>query len=151
MKKVPFPQANNLELIYNILLNFPQDGLVYSTVASENKITDRQGSYYLNALLFLDLVKKIKNRFFLSEKAILLKKTLTKHTFCSYLITTSGISELYNTYILINQKKEASQYLTSYIRNNYGLEEATALRRASTITNWFVWIEKNLHEDSKNA
>ena len=52
MKTIPFPQANNMELIYNLVKTMPEDGVVYSTIAKEHKIADRQGSYYLNALLF---------------------------------------------------------------------------------------------------
>ena len=147
MKTIPFPQANNMELIYNLVKTMPEDGVVYSTIAKENKIADRQGAYYLNALLFLELSFKIKNRFFPTEMCLQFKKAdINKKEFCDYLINHPKLNVLYTACHSIKDKKQKLDFIRSYIHSNFNLDEGTASRRASTILNWFVWIEKQKEE-----
>lgn len=64
MKKVPFPQANNMDLIFSIFFDIGDEGLSKYDVIKKYNLADRQGSYYLDALLYIGVVKKINIKYF---------------------------------------------------------------------------------------
>lgn len=51
MKSLPFPQANNMDLIFSVLADIGNEGLSKDDVSSKYKINERQGSYYFDTTL----------------------------------------------------------------------------------------------------
>ncbi len=85
MKHIPFPQANNLDLIFDIIMDIGNTGLTKSDVAAKYHMEERQGSYYLDALLYLGFVEKIHSKYFLTKKGITIKELpahMRKKGFC---------------------------------------------------------------------
>ncbi len=142
MKNAPFPQANNIELIYDLFCKITDSGLSKFDVAEQYGLAERQGSYYLDALLFLGLVQKINTKYFICNDIVALrnKGSLTKKDFCVLILKHPFLN---NEFIEVNKLKETKdklKYLAARIKLEYKLNEATANRRASTIINWFEWI-----------
>lgn len=53
-----FPQADNLELVYQVFVDLTEEGLNRYTFADKYNMHDRQGAYYLNAICFIGLAEK---------------------------------------------------------------------------------------------
>ena len=55
---VSFPQADNLEFVYQVFVDLSAEGLNRYTFAEKYGISDRQGAYYLNASMFYWISRK---------------------------------------------------------------------------------------------
>ena len=147
MKKIPFPQANNLGLIFNILFYIGPEGVSKYDVSQKYNIDEREGSYYLDALYFIGLVEKINTKYFLNARGTavrLLSSDDAKDGFCKEVLSHSFLSSVYDKWKSIDNPSEKVNYLASVIYNgNYGLNAETSKRRASSINSWFCWIEDN--------
>lgn len=55
---VQFPQADNLEFVYQVFIELSEEGLNRYTFANKYHMHDRQGAYYLNAICFIGLAEK---------------------------------------------------------------------------------------------
>ncbi len=142
MKKAPFPQANNIELIYDLFCKINDSGYSKFDVSERYGLSDRQGSYYLDALLFLGLVQKINTKYFISNDVFSLHNngSLTKKDFCVLILRHPFLNNEYIEVSKFMETKDKLEYLAAKIKLEYKLNEATANRRASTILNWFEWI-----------
>lgn len=146
MKKVPFPQANNMELMFNILKDIGDDGLSKSDIAKKYSIDERQGSYYLDALLYLDFVQKINSKYFLSTKGVKVRLSGQDemiNVFIDLILGHKYIGKLYSECKSL-QSYQQQQYISSFIFNEIGLGYSTANRRANSIKSWFEWIDNHI-------
>ncbi len=149
MKKVLFPQANNFELIFKVLYDIGPDGITKDAISKKYKMDERQGSYYLDALLYLDVVEKYNIKYFLNAKGIKIRLTSaddSKKVFCDYVLSHPFLGELYKQTQKMEQK-EKLEYISAEIFNQYGLNSNTSARRASSIVSWFSTIEKIINGD----
>ena len=147
MNNVPFPQANNIELLFAVLNDIGMDGLTRIDVAAKYKIKDRQGSYYLDALLYLGFVEKVNTKYFLTQKGVnvrLSPKDKMKEKFIFELLEHSFIRELWNKYGYLS-KEDRIIYISNKLIEKYSIANSTAKRRASSIISWFEWINKNIN------
>ena len=53
-----FPQADNLELVYQVFTDLTDNGLNRYSFSEKYHLADRQGAYYLNALCFIGVAEK---------------------------------------------------------------------------------------------
>ncbi|MBU3129010.1 DUF7226 domain-containing protein [Clostridium tagluense] len=146
MKKIPFPQANNLQLIYKIFCDIDSMGMNKFDIQSRYKLAEREGSYYLDALYYLGFVDKIRIKYFLNHKGILFNKLSDedrKSEFINLIVHNDFLGDLYKCIILFDSNKEKKEYIAGRIANKEKLGINTAQRRASTIISWFIWIDKN--------
>ncbi|MCQ2798794.1 MAG: hypothetical protein MJ220_02825 [Bacilli bacterium] len=144
MSKVPFPQANNIELIFAVLNDIGSEGLAKDEVAFKYGIDPRQGSYYLDALLYLGFVEKINTKYFLSNKGIttrLAPKDNMKKVFADHILEHPFIGVLYKECKGLERSKILTHVSTT-IFNETGLSNSTSQRRADSIVRWFSWIER---------
>lgn len=148
-KKIPFPQANNLETLYNLFFEIGPEGVTKEDIVGKYGLeTDRQGDYYLNALLFIGLVEKYGLKFFLNSKGSRLRLESSKDIkklFCKAILEQDFLSVIYRQSLCL-EPEEKRMYVTNQIFNEFGLAASTAKRRADTICSWFDWIEQNLGE-----
>lgn len=145
MKSLPFPQANNMDLIFSVLADIGNEGLSKDDVSSKYKINERQGSYYLDALLYLGFVEKVHSKYFLTQKGIdvrLAPQDAVKEKFIQELLKHPFIRSIWNDTRGMS-KEDSSKFIESCIFNEYSTASSTAKRRASSIISWFEWIEKN--------
>lgn len=146
MKNIPFPQANNMDLIFNVLNDIGNDGLTRMDVSSKYNIKDRQGAYYLDALLYLNFVEKINTIYFLNNIGVKIRlspKDEMRSVFAKEVIRHHFIGKLYYECKNMN-KKEKQVYISNCIFNEYKMSSNTSKRRASSVVSWFDWIENNI-------
>lgn len=152
MRKIPFPQANNLELIYNIFCDFDSMGMNKFDIQRKYGLVEREGSYYLDALYFLGVLDKIHIKYFLNDKGMSVLKLLDedrKSKFIYLIINHNFLGDLYNCIGVFDSYKDKKDYIAGRIGNNEKLGYNTAQRRASTIISWFSWIDKQTKEVGK--
>lgn len=143
-RKIPFPQANNIELIYSILLSIGDDGYSKRNVASTYEMDERQGSYYLDTLEFLGFVEKINSKYFLTKNGMMVANAPENeklNVFIKLTLTNEHINYLYEQFSCI-EKETQKLVISNYISNKFLLGINTANRRASSIMSWFKWIKQ---------
>lgn len=152
MKKrieAPFPQADNLETIYNIFFEIGPEGLIKEDVVGKYGLsTERQGDYYLNALLFIGIVEKYGVRFFLNGKGVKLRlesSSQLRAAFCAAILENDFLRQLYTSTLHLD-KIEKRLHISNQIVEEFDLAISTAQRRAKTICSWLEWIETNMGE-----
>lgn len=143
-RKIPFPQANNIELIYSILLSIGDDGFSKRNVASTYEMDERQGSYYLDTLEFLGFVEKINSKYFLTKNGMMVSNASEDeklNVFIDLTLSNEHINYLYEQFSCI-EKEIQKLIISNYISNKFSLGINTANRRASSMMSWFKWIKK---------
>ncbi len=144
-KRIPFPQANNFNKIYDLICLDDELKLQDRKYLKHylNLGTERQISYYLSACEFLGIIthnkeyselgKQIRNANF-DLKIIILSKTI---------ISLPVFGEVFFMNYLYNEKfnNETISQLISVI---YGIDNyEVCKRRASTVEKWLQWINEN--------
>ena len=113
--KIPFPQANNLELIFNTLCIFPLQGTSISETDLLVDYLPRQKAYYFNALLFLGFLKKEAHQYVLSDCGLAIRKmenkTLQIARFIDVVLSDSEMADLYHN---SGKIREVEQKMTFY-------------------------------------
>ena len=146
MSKIPFPQANNLELVFNIFSYIGENGISKEDVISSSSLTtEREATYYLDALLYIGLVEKIKRKYFLNDEGWKIKnlpKNLVRYAFAVKVIEDDFLSELYRQTSRIQEKTVLLHYIADSVSEKESLGENTSLRRSSTVLSWFNWINQ---------
>lgn len=141
---VPYPQANDLDKVIDIVTNFHSVGLSNKrTIAEFFDFDERQGDYYLNAGFYLGLLKRIPHttEFELTQEGefisnsenrsrrnlLLLKQMLKKPSFNEILkVFNDGNRDLTRLTIDV---------LAPIIQKHVDLNDTTSRRRASTVMN----------------
>lgn len=144
---IPFPQANNLETIFLILDSIDEYGIDKSFVSENFGLTDRECSYYLDALRYIALIEKLEKKYYLSDTGELINSldpSKKRKYFARYIITFDKFSDYYKGISVFDTKKDALNYLSEKIYLLTDLGKATSDRRASTVYNWFEWIDRNV-------
>lgn len=151
MRKVPFPQANSLQRIYDIFASLDNSGVLKFEVMEEYKLTEREAAYYLDALEYIGLVDKYKMRYFLNEKGYLVRDfPETRLKFAEVILEDEFLSELYSDRFHFPDRKGFQNYLAGKISEKHSLKFVTSMRRASTIMSWFSWIDNLQHKRDCN-
>lgn len=148
-KRIPFPQANSLERIYNIFLEVTDDGTSKFNVIKDHSLAEREGAYYLDALYFLGMVSKYNTKYFLSEKGTQLQrlcKEIGRKAFAVSILEQPFWGDLYLEKNSFPDDNGFKEYVAQKISNQFDLGIGTARRRASTVMAWFLWIENNVKE-----
>lgn len=145
MSDYSFPQADNLEFIYQIFTDFPEDGLNRYSFGQKYNISDRQGAYYLNALCFIELAEKNGKNVYLSNrgKAIkLLDEPFRKKVFQLAIFENQFICDTYHM-CKNKEKNEQKEIIGILIEGTYGIsDEATKARRTRTLVSWYRWFSQ---------
>jgi hypothetical protein len=146
---VPYPQANDIDKVIDIVTNFHSAGLSNkSAIAEFFDFDERQGDYYLNAGYYLGLLKRIpqSTEFSLTKEGeytarsknrsrrnlLLLMQMLKRPSFNETLkIFDDGNRDL----TLLNV-----DVIWPIIQKHVELNETTAKRRASTVMSWIRWV-----------
>lgn len=153
--RVPFPQANDLDKILDIIISFEGKGKTNEQISKQFKFHGRQGDYYANAAVYLGLLardqdsvgsfvltglgKEIKRcQIRICRTRILFIQLLKKPVFRSTLILLRDCD-----YDLSKITKDA---IALIIMENYtGYSLTTSKRRASTVINWMKWACLNFN------
>ena len=141
---IPFPQANNIDKVIDLLLVEENDLINKDKLLSVlNVNAERQVAYYLSALKFFGYINHQRK---FTEKAhkIRFNRELIEKDVINQLLNKKVnviFSKAYNSYITDN-KIDVNAIINNLIKS--GLSESTAKRRASTVRAWVEWlISKN--------
>lgn len=146
---VPYPQANDLDKVIDIVTNFQTAGLSNKPAIAEFfDFDERQGDYYLNGGYYLGLLKRVpsstefsltregeyiarsENR---SRRNLLLLKQMLKRPSFNEIIRLFDLRDRDLTLLDVD-------VLAPIIQKHVALNPTTARRRASTIISWLRWV-----------
>lgn len=140
-KKIPFPQANNMNTIVKLLMltksGFNEN---ITEIGTNLKLTARQVSYYISALNYLGYTDFSKN---LTEKALNLKqnKDLIENDILKTLEKNQFFSDCIKECKKYSNSEERKRIIIKKMNEHFSLNLAknTMERRASTVLKWIEW------------
>jgi hypothetical protein len=151
--RVPFPQANDLDKILDIIVSFREERKTSEQISKEFKFHGRQGDYYANSALYLGFLvrdqecigsfvltgrgKEIKRcKIRLCRNRILFNQLLRKPVFRSVMILLKDYD--------YDVSRITRDSVAAIIMDNYNSYSwMTCKRRASTVISWMKWINLN--------
>lgn len=144
-KKIPFPQANDFDKIYELICLEDESKLHNNDFLKQylNLGTDRQIAYYVSACEFLGIITHAKEFSVLGQNIRNMNYDLRVLTVCKIIISLPVFGETFFMKYLYNEilcQDDIAQLITIL----YGIDNyEVCKRRASTVTKWLEWIEKN--------
>lgn len=137
-KAIPFPQANNLNLVINVLRHIGKQKSAKSMdVAEQFGLTQRQGSYYIASLSWLGLVEQDGLTYRLTNEGQRVYRftTLQKMSYIAKLTMSNAVfSKVYQ------QKRVTKTDLRKSKMHKLSVE--TQSRRVSTANSWRQQIQR---------
>ncbi|MCW0953258.1 hypothetical protein OIT44_04105 [Weissella ceti] len=143
--KSSFPQADNITRVLD-LLNYIDEEIKKSDVIDRYEFHERQGDYYLNALVFIGMVKRIeKGLFALTELGRKVQKMPNSNRRNKIIIEQMLRDKSFDMCFkeFINNGGFISKPVIAEILLKYAYEvgsQSTAERRHSTVKSWIDWI-----------
>lgn len=140
-----FPQADNLEFIYQVFTELTEDGLNRYSFSEKYKLADRQGAYYLNALCFIGVCTKNGKDTVLNEWGKLIqqfKEPFRRKVFMLAIFENQFICDAYQL-CKGKERPEQKKIVAVLIEGTYGIKDnETKTRRARTLVSWFRWFDQ---------
>jgi predicted transcriptional regulator len=131
-KAIPFPQANNLNLVVNVLRHIGKQKSAKSMdVAEQFGLTQRQGSYYITALSWLGLAERDGETYRLTNEGqrVYRLNTLQKMRYIAKVTMSNAVfSKVYRQKRVTKTDMRKSEM--------HKLSDATQARRVSTAKAW---------------
>lgn len=145
----PFPQANSLERVLQIVCAVTAFGVEQEAFIRLGIVNNaRQADYYVNAAIYLGLVKKVGDRYFPTGVGARLKMaTGTRQLEMLAAVTLSHptVAEVYACIFIFDTVEERKQAILSMVDMGPNvLAEATLMRRADCVYAWLAWIQRHL-------
>jgi len=146
---VPYPQANDLDKVVDIITNFKSAGLSNKPAIAEFfDFDERQGDYYLNAGYYLGLLKRVPDttEFGLTREGEYIARSENRSRRNLLLLTQMLKRPSFNEIIRLFESKNRNlsllnvDMLAPIIQKNSGLDGSTPRRRASTVMSWLRWM-----------
>jgi predicted transcriptional regulator len=142
---VPFPQADSFTKVIGTVELINSGINTAKGISEEFEFDIRQGSYYISAAIYLDLIRKGKNNgeYELTDKGlniINLDKLKRNNNLIVYILKHRPFYESYK-YFLNNNEMPSKNLIKSFLKQSVPeLSDETINRRASTIRGWVQWI-----------
>jgi hypothetical protein len=146
---VPYPQANDLDKVIDIVTNFHSAGLTNKPAIAEFfEFDERQGDYYLNAGYYLGLLKRVPHstEFELTREGEFIAKSENRSRRNLLLLKQMLKRPSFNDIIRLFESKNRELSLLSVdvlapiIQKHVELNDTTSRRRASTVMSWLRWM-----------
>ena len=150
---VPYPQANDLDKVIDIITNFHSAGLTNKPAIAEFfDFDERQGDYYANAGYYLGLLKRVPSstEFELTREGEFIAKSENRSRRNLLLLKQMLKRPSFNEVIRLFESKNRDlsllgvDVLAPIIQKHVELNETTASRRASTVMSWMRWVNNNM-------
>jgi hypothetical protein len=149
-RSVPFPQADSVDRILELLEFLAIEPKTVAEIASEYEFDQRQSDYYFNALKFLGLAKTTENDEGTPQRELtLLGEEIVSKPFKQKIIglatQMTQVSPIAKVFIRsLKEKKDPSLDDAKRELSNsvYGkkLSDVTIARRSQTIISWAKWL-----------
>jgi hypothetical protein len=146
---IPYPQANDLDKVIDIVTNFRSAGLSNKpAIADFFDFDERQGDYYANAGYYLGLLKRIPHsaEFELTHEGEYIARSENRSRRNLLLLKQMLKRPSFNEIIRLFESKNGDlallniDMLVPIIQKYIELNDTTARRRASTVMSWLRWI-----------
>jgi hypothetical protein len=140
---VPFPQANDIRRILELVLFVGLGSKNKDDVTMFLRLDKRQTDYYLNACLYLELLSKNNGLYFLNKDRVKGLETNQLVKVVVKRVLSNGI--FFKVFENFDQNSLNVRSVYNFIKDDReftGLNKTTINRRASTIVNWVKWINK---------
>lgn len=138
-----FPQADSIDKILYIIKQFDEDELKEKEyLAKSVDIAPRQVDYYLDALIFLDIVDEEYN-YTETAVAIISADTEQKKLHLRNLIINRPVFKSVYKSIMHKKAFPDRKTIAYLIQQYFDLNDMTAERRSSTVVKWIKWIKDN--------
>lgn len=150
---VPYPQANDLDTVIDIMANFHSAGLTNKLAIAEFfDFDERQGDYYANAGYYLGLLKRIPDstEFELTREGEYIARSMNRSRRNLLLFMQMMKRPSFNEILRLFDSKNrelTSLYvdiLVPIIQKHINLNDTTARRRASTVMSWLKWMDSGM-------
>jgi len=151
--EVPYPQANDLDKVIDIVTNFHSADLSNKPAIAEFfDFDERQGDYYANAGYYLGLLKRIPDstEFELTREGGYIARSLNRSRRNLLLLMQMMKRPSFNEIIRLFDNKNRDltslhiDILAPIIQKHVSLNETTARRRASTVMSWLKWMDTGM-------
>lgn len=149
---VPYPQANDLDKVIDIVINNKAGLTTKSAIAEFFNFEERQGDYYANAAIYLGLLKRKPDsaEFDLTREGQYISKSEHRSnrnlTLLQQMAKRPTFHEIlqyaYDNKIKIGDV--SPDFVAGVIRKYYNINDNTARRRSSTVLSWLRWISENV-------
>jgi len=140
---VPFPQANDIRRILELILFVGLGSKNKDDVTMFLRLDKRQTDYYLNACLYLELLSKNNGSYFLNKHRVMGLETNQLINVVVKRVLSNSI--FFKVFENIDHNSLNVRSVYNFIKDDRdfaGLNKSTINRRASTIVNWVKWINK---------
>lgn len=147
-EKVPFPQADSFERVVDLLSLLYEKELTFDEITSRYVFDERQTDYYINACVYLGLVRKYKDdnrerRCQLTPEAKIIMQKNFKAKYLGLIQRVLEFPVFHDAYKYAIETGQIPKINEIYrIMNQYGISvgDNTKGRRASTVRGWVNWI-----------
>ncbi len=143
-KTIPFPQANDFDKIYNLLL-LSEEQLNDNDFVKEiiGVTANRQVSYYTSALMYLGLINRKKCFTNLGLKIKAMSKEMQKVELVNLLLEDDIVRYSY-CYEKITGIPYPRKMMGKYVKSLYpNYSDSMYNRRCQAIESWIKWIKEN--------
>jgi len=149
--KIPYPQANDIDKVIDIITNFQSAGLANKTAIAEFfDFDERQGDYYANAGYYLGLLKRIPHstEFELTREGDFIAKSENRSRRNLLLLKQMLKRPSLNEIIWLFEGKNRNlssvsvDIIAPIVQKHVELNDTTARRRASTVMSWLRWVDE---------
>lgn len=152
---IPFPQANSVERILNMLdYLYEKAGATSEQVTIENEFVSRQANYYMCAMQYLGLVEGGRGMYQLTPKGVelatsdikarhlgLAGQMIEHEVFRLCLKAALSQGDIPDQQEIVDTMKKSNLYNVN--------SESTYTRRSSTINSWIYWILNLITPDNE--
>lgn len=141
-KKIPFPQANDFNKIYNLICMEDESKLIDKEYLKTylNLGTERQIAYYLSACEFLGVINRSKEYTELGKNIRKTNSDLRIVMICKIIISLPVFGEVFLLNYLYDEKS-SQEDIAQLISVLYGIDNyEVCKRRASTVSKWLEWV-----------
>jgi hypothetical protein len=150
---VPYPQANDLDKVIDIVTNFQPAGLSNKMAIAEFfDFDERQGDYYANAGYYLGLLKRVSDstEFELTREGGYIARSMNRSRrnllLLMQMMKRPSFNEIIRLFESNNRELDSLDVdiLAPIIQRHVNLNDTTARRRASTIMSWLKWMDSGM-------
>ncbi|MFA5474263.1 MAG: hypothetical protein WC225_01875 [Acholeplasmataceae bacterium] len=135
MRNRTFPQANNLNVLIDVLsFLYLNNGATDKEVSEHIGYEYRQGAYYTSSCYYFDLVDESNNLTTIA-KNLFKKDILQKNLLFAYIIQDPIFGDIFSNYILKTQI-DIKTYTENTIKKYFNYSDSVISRRASTVLAW---------------
>jgi len=148
---IPYPQANNLDTVIDIISNYYTANLSNKPAIAEFfDFDERQGDYYANAGYYLGLLERIPDstEFALTEEGVIISKSKNRSQrnllLLKQMLKKPSLNEIFGLFEANNFNLSSLNIgiVAPIIKKHVDIGDTTARRRASTVISWVRWVDK---------